>query len=208
MAMAMLGASASLSSQLCSVSGRTGQPQLQGQVLVTLKRNGTGGVCVRARQGRGSGGDPESKQLLDAFFLGKALAETVSERIGSLVGELLSEVGQRQAEQQRQIREFQNEVQERAKTSAMKAAQKALATENTVSRTAATTQTSTQTSTVTYDEEPLNGSTVTGSAVTESTTSATEGANGLPSLPYDDLPPLDPPSSRPTPPSEQGTPDY
>jgi len=52
-------------------------------------------------------GDPESKQLLDAFFLGKALAETVSERIGSLVGELLSEVGQRQAEQQRQIREFQ-----------------------------------------------------------------------------------------------------
>lgn len=52
-------------------------------------------------------GDPESKQLLDAFFLGKALAETVSERIGSLVGELLSDVGQRQAEQQRQIREFQ-----------------------------------------------------------------------------------------------------
>jgi hypothetical protein len=56
-------------------------------------------------------GDPESKQLLDAFFLGKALAETVSERIGSLVGELLSEVGQRQAEQQRQIREFQVDSQ-------------------------------------------------------------------------------------------------
>lgn len=54
-----------------------------------------------------SAGDPESKQLLDAFFLGRALAETVTERFGNLVGEILSEVGQRQAESQRHIREFQ-----------------------------------------------------------------------------------------------------
>lgn len=80
----------------------------------------------------------------------------------------------------------------------MRAAQKVLATENSVSRAAPT-----QTSTVTYDDEPRNGSTV-----MESTTSATEGANGLPSLPYDDLPPLDPPSTRPTPSSELGTPDF
>jgi len=202
MAVAMLASSSPLSSQLCTVSGRTpvvsGHPQLPPLTGVFGRRSTGRGVCVRAQQGRnGAGGDPESKQLLDAFFLGKALAETVSERIGSLVGELLSEVGQRQAEQQRQIREFQNEVQERAKTSAMRAAQKALATENTVSRADAT-----QTSTVTYDDELRNGSTV-----TESTTSATEGDNGLPSLPYDDLPPLDPPSTRPTPTSEQGAPD-
>jgi len=87
----------------------------------------------------------------------------------------------------------QNEVQERARTSATRAAQKALATDPPVSRAAAT-----QVSTVTYDDEP-NGATI-----TESTTSAAEGDNGLPTLPYDDLPPLDAPSSS----SEQGTPDF
>lgn len=76
----------------------------------------------------------------------------------------------------------------------MRAAQKALATDPPVSRAAAT-----QVSTVTYDDDEPNGATV-----SESTTSATEGANGLPSLPYDDLPPLD----KPTPSSEQGTPDF
>lgn len=52
-------------------------------------------------------GNKESKQVLDAFFLGKAVAEAVSERVGSALGELLSEIGQRQAEQQRRFREFQ-----------------------------------------------------------------------------------------------------
>jgi len=45
--------------------------------------------------------------VLDAFFLGRALAEVVLERVGSAVGELLSDVGRAQAEQQQRIREFQ-----------------------------------------------------------------------------------------------------
>lgn len=79
----------------------------------------------------------------------------------------------------------QDEVQERARTAALKAAQKALGSE-----------------TPSYNSRPppvyrardefeQNGS----------TSSAAEGDNGLPSLPYTDLPPLD------APPSQQGTPD-
>lgn len=49
----------------------------------------------------------ESKQVLDAFFLGKAFAEALNERIESTVGEVLSTVGRLQAEQQKQIQEFQ-----------------------------------------------------------------------------------------------------
>jgi hypothetical protein len=52
-------------------------------------------------------GNSSSKNVLDAFFLGKALAETQNERIESTVGELLSTVGRLQAEQQRQVQEFQ-----------------------------------------------------------------------------------------------------
>jgi hypothetical protein len=52
-------------------------------------------------------GDKESKQVLDAFFLGKAFAETVNERVGTVIGEILSDIGRRQAEQQKHIREFQ-----------------------------------------------------------------------------------------------------
>lgn len=52
-------------------------------------------------------GDNESKSILDAFFLGKALAEAMSERIESTVGELLSVVGRLQAEQQKQVQDFQ-----------------------------------------------------------------------------------------------------
>ncbi|KAL5096929.1 hypothetical protein RYX36_001256 [Vicia faba] len=60
-------------------------------------------------------GDSSSKNVLDAFFLGKALAETPNERIESTVGEFLSNVGRLQAEQQRQVQEFQEEVLDRAK---------------------------------------------------------------------------------------------
>jgi len=52
-------------------------------------------------------GDKESKQVLDAFFLGKAFAETVNERVGTVIGEILSDIGRRQAEQQKHIRDFQ-----------------------------------------------------------------------------------------------------
>jgi hypothetical protein len=58
MAMAMLGAPTSFSSQLCTISGRTpAQPQLHHLPgAFSLKRSGSRGVCVRAQQGRGSGG--------------------------------------------------------------------------------------------------------------------------------------------------------
>ncbi|XP_044325353.1 uncharacterized protein [Triticum aestivum] len=52
-------------------------------------------------------GDEESKAVLDAFFLGKALAEALTERAESVVGEVFSVVGQWQAEQQKQVQEFQ-----------------------------------------------------------------------------------------------------
>ncbi|KAI5075123.1 hypothetical protein GOP47_0009199 [Adiantum capillus-veneris] len=76
-------------------------------------------------QERRSPGDDESKEVLDAFFLGKAFAEAVTERLGTVVGELLSDVGRWQAEQQKQVRDFQDEVQERAKKARVKALQEA-----------------------------------------------------------------------------------
>ncbi|KAL2644593.1 hypothetical protein R1flu_012180 [Riccia fluitans] len=94
------------------------------------RRRTRGGVAIRARGGGEKPGDNESKQVLDAFFLGKALAETINERLGAAVGEFLSDVGRQQAEQQKKIREFQDEVQERAKAAAAKAARKALSAEN------------------------------------------------------------------------------
>eukprot|EP00249_Psilotum_nudum_P030472 c43121_g1_i1 orf=665-1144(-) len=89
-------------------------------------------LCVRVRaQGQGQQGPDaeESRAVLDAFFLGKAFAETVSEKIGTVVGEFLSDLGRLQAEQQRQLRDFQEEVQERAKLSRLKAARQALGSE-------------------------------------------------------------------------------
>lgn len=52
-------------------------------------------------------GDDDNKNILDAFFLGKALAESVNERIESAVGEFLSAIGRLQAEQQKQVQDFQ-----------------------------------------------------------------------------------------------------
>lgn len=52
-------------------------------------------------------GDGDSRSVLDAFFLGKALAEAVNERIESTVGEFLSAIGRLQAEQQKQVQDFQ-----------------------------------------------------------------------------------------------------
>lgn len=45
--------------------------------------------------------------MLDAFFLGKALAEVINERIESAVGEVLGNIGRFQAEQQKQVQEIQ-----------------------------------------------------------------------------------------------------
>lgn len=52
-------------------------------------------------------GESESRSVLDAFFLGKALAEALNERIESAVGEFLSTIGRLQAEQQKQVQDFQ-----------------------------------------------------------------------------------------------------
>ncbi|KAL5702495.1 hypothetical protein ACHQM5_027708 [Ranunculus cassubicifolius] len=71
-------------------------------------------------------GETESNGLLDAFFLGKALAETINERIESTVGEVLSVVGRLQAEQQKQVQEFQEDVLERAKKAKDQAAREVL----------------------------------------------------------------------------------
>ncbi|CAA0829225.1 Uncharacterized protein - chloroplastic [Striga hermonthica] len=49
-------------------------------------------------------GENESKTIMDAFFLGKAVGEAISERIESAVGEFLSTIGRLQAEQQKQGR--------------------------------------------------------------------------------------------------------
>ncbi|XP_073000714.1 uncharacterized protein [Typha latifolia] len=67
-------------------------------------------------------GENESKAVLDAFFLGKALAEALNERIESTVGEILSMVGQWQAEQQKQVQDFEEEVIQRAKKAKERAA--------------------------------------------------------------------------------------
>ncbi|KAJ7571015.1 hypothetical protein O6H91_01G145200 [Diphasiastrum complanatum] len=77
-----------------------------------------------------SAGDSESKQALDAFFLGKAFADTVNERLGSAIGEFLSEVGRKQAEQQKEVRKCQEEVQERARIAKLKASHQALSEED------------------------------------------------------------------------------
>uniref|UniRef100_A0A7N0UIX7 Uncharacterized protein n=1 Tax=Kalanchoe fedtschenkoi TaxID=63787 RepID=A0A7N0UIX7_KALFE len=89
-------------------------------------RNGGRLLCNSSMTPGGSGsGDNESKSVLDAFFLGKAVAEALSERIESTVGEILSTVGRLQAEQQKQVQEFQEEVLERAKRAKETAAREA-----------------------------------------------------------------------------------
>ncbi|CAI9288372.1 unnamed protein product [Lactuca saligna] len=82
--------------------------------------------CSSSTPGGPVPGENESKQVLDAFFLGKALAEALNERVESAVGELLSTVGRLQAEQQKQVQEFQDEVVERAKKAKEKAAREAM----------------------------------------------------------------------------------
>ncbi|XP_057798214.1 uncharacterized protein At4g13200, chloroplastic-like [Salvia miltiorrhiza] len=70
-------------------------------------------------------GENESKTILDAFFLGKAVAEALNERLESAVGEFLSSIGRLQAEQQKQVQEFQDEVLEKARRAKEQAAMEA-----------------------------------------------------------------------------------
>ncbi|XP_021637585.1 uncharacterized protein At4g13200, chloroplastic [Hevea brasiliensis] len=95
------------------------------------------GISVRCnsstRPGGPGSGDNESRSVLDAFFLGKALAEALNERIESTVGEFLSAIGRLQAEQQRQIQDFQVDVLERAKRAKENAAREAMGAQGLVS---------------------------------------------------------------------------
>ncbi|KAF8402066.1 hypothetical protein HHK36_013018 [Tetracentron sinense] len=93
----------------------------------TRHEGGFSGLRVQCSRSGGTGsGENDSRSVLDAFFLGKALAEALNERIESTVGELLSAVGRLQAEQQKQVQDFQEEVLERAKQAKEKAAREAL----------------------------------------------------------------------------------
>ncbi|PON51971.1 hypothetical protein PanWU01x14_212140 [Parasponia andersonii] len=92
------------------------------------------GICYSSTRPGGPGsGDNESRSVLDAFFLGKALAEALNERIESTVGEFLSTIGRLQSEQQKQVQEFQEDVLERAKRAKEKAAREALEAQGLIS---------------------------------------------------------------------------
>ncbi|KFK39765.1 hypothetical protein AALP_AA3G284900 [Arabis alpina] len=82
--------------------------------------------CESKRTGDSVPGENENKSVLDAFFLGKALAEVINERIESTVGEVLSTIGKFQAEQQKQVQEIQEEVLERAKRAKERAARETM----------------------------------------------------------------------------------
>jgi len=41
--------------------------------------------------------------MLEAFFIGRALAETVNERLGSVVGDAVAEIGKLDAELRRSV---------------------------------------------------------------------------------------------------------
>ncbi|KAG5054463.1 hypothetical protein AAZX31_03G072300 [Glycine max] len=91
--------------------------------------------------GPGSGdSDSSNRSILDAFFLGKAVAEALNERIESTVGEILSTVGRLQAEQQKQVQDFQEEVLERAKKSKENAAREAMEAQGFISKSAVETK--------------------------------------------------------------------
>ncbi|KAG2322924.1 hypothetical protein Bca52824_016137 [Brassica carinata] len=82
--------------------------------------------CNCCSKGNGVKGENENRNVLDAFFLGKALAEVINERIESAVGEVLGNIGRFQAEQQKQVQEIQGEVLERAKKAKERAARETM----------------------------------------------------------------------------------
>jgi hypothetical protein len=57
----------------------------------------------------------ESREILDSFFVGKSLAETLLERAGSVFTDALSEVSRFDADNREQIRAFQDEVLSKAR---------------------------------------------------------------------------------------------
>jgi polyhydroxyalkanoate synthesis regulator phasin len=55
-----------------------------------------------------------SNPVIQAFFLGKALGETISEKLQDLANETLSELGKFDAQQRENLRQFTNEVMAKA----------------------------------------------------------------------------------------------
>jgi uncharacterized coiled-coil protein SlyX len=55
-----------------------------------------------------------SKPVIDAFFLGRAFAETIQSKIEAGLSDLLSELGKFDAEQRERLRQFTEEVAARA----------------------------------------------------------------------------------------------
>ncbi|XVF32230.1 hypothetical protein REPUB_Repub17cG0063400 [Reevesia pubescens] len=101
-------------------------------------------IICRSSTGPGApgSGDNENRNVLDAFFLGKALAEALNERIESTIGEFLSTVGRLQAEQQKQVLDFQEEVLERAKRAKEKAAREAMEAQGLIPKSTTVSETS------------------------------------------------------------------
>ncbi|KAF5741256.1 hypothetical protein HS088_TW10G00252 [Tripterygium wilfordii] len=128
----MSGVSASPHSSFCRLQSKTQIGSCSHRLnSVSFGYEGRGRLIVSCngstRPGGGPGsGDSDSRGVLDAFFLGKALAEAVTERVESTVGEFLSTVGRLQAEQQKQVQEFQEDVLERAKKAKERAAREAM----------------------------------------------------------------------------------
>ncbi|XP_010532882.1 PREDICTED: uncharacterized protein At4g13200, chloroplastic [Tarenaya hassleriana] len=114
---------------LCSSSGKL---EFRG---LRLNRKGrrSGFRCSCSSNRPGNGADNESRSVLDAFFLGKALAEVINERVESTVGEILSTIGRFQAEQQKQVQEIQEAVLERAKRAKERAAREAMEAQGLIS---------------------------------------------------------------------------
>ncbi|KAL4420150.1 hypothetical protein ABPG77_010366 [Micractinium sp. CCAP 211/92] len=69
-----------------------------------------------ARSGRDAAlsAQQESRGMLEAFFVGRALAEVLNERLGAALGDALAEFGKWDAETRQSIRELQEEVIARA----------------------------------------------------------------------------------------------
>ncbi|CAL0324420.1 unnamed protein product [Lupinus luteus] len=95
---------------------------------------------IRPNGSSSGDGDSSSTNVLDAFFLGKAVAEVVNERIESTVGEILSAVGRLQAEKHKQVQIFQEDVFERARKAKAEAAREPTEAQELISKSAVDTK--------------------------------------------------------------------
>ncbi|XP_024030081.1 uncharacterized protein At4g13200, chloroplastic [Morus notabilis] len=149
----------------CTTSSTT-TPDFKPRAIRFSKANGSQTrLRVFNSSTRPGGGDNESKSVLDAFFLGKALAEALNERIESAVGEFFSTIGRLQSEQQKQVQEFQEDVLERAKRAKEKAAREARESQGLISRSIAvetapvangTTSVASTSNDVNLEDQPLS----------------------------------------------------